>query len=178
MDGVKLWCSNGSNSVGIRASNITRRFVLRNVLIVSTVHGILLGNPNVLGAGSEVYIYNGTIWGSGSGGEACQVSFSAVGSGRIARIKNMMMYAQTNGITVANADTDDQATNSKGGTDTSHFVNAGATDFRLVSGSANVDAGTDLSAVGAGQFQFSDDVSLFTRPHNSVWDRGFYEYRP
>jgi hypothetical protein len=179
MDGCKLQGVNGSNAIGIRASGIGGKLVLRNILIFSTVHGILLGNPTGLFSGSEVYIYNSTIWGSGSGGEACQITFASGGSGKISRVKNMMMYAQTNGITVTNADTDDQLTNSKGGVDVSHFVAPGADgDWRLASGSTNRDIGTDLSAVGAGQFQFSEDVSLYTRPFNGVWDRGFYEYRP
>ncbi len=183
-DGCKFAASAslGGNAAGVRASNIGGAFVFRNCLIVNPQHGMLIGNPTGLLTGSTVIIYNGTIWGTGSGGEACQITFAAGGSSRVARVKNMMMYAQTNGISVANSDTNDQATNTKGGTDASHFEAAGnppSGDWRTKSTSAaNVDTGTDLSAVGAGQWQFSEDVSLYTRPYNGTWDRGFYEYRP
>jgi hypothetical protein len=179
LDGCLFRGSNGGNSCGIKTSGTGGTFVLRNFFILSMAHGVLLGSPTGLLTGSQVYVYNGLHWGDGVSGEACQITFAAGGAGRIARVKNMMMYAQTNGVTVTNADTDDQLTNSKGGVDVSHFVAAGDPgDWRLVSTSSNKDAGTDLSAVGAGQWQFSEDVSLYTRPCNGTWDRGFYEYRP
>jgi hypothetical protein len=181
VDGCKLFNSGGGGSVGIRASGIGGNIVLRNFLVVNPVHGLLLGNPTGLLTGTNVFVYNGTIWGSGAGGEACQITFAAGGSGRVARVKNMMMYAQTNGISTTNEDTEDLATNSKGGVDTSHFVAPGnppTADWRIKSTSSNKDAGTDLSGVGAAQWQFSEDVSLYTRPYNGTWDRGYHEYRP
>lgn len=185
IDSCLLWGKSVTGATGIYgrpSGGLSGKIVIRNNLIINPQHGILLGNgtgSDGLQSGTEVYVYNNTIWGTGSGGESCNISFTSSGSGRIARVKNQMAYAQASNVSITNADTSDTATNSKGGIETTHFVSAGNPgDWRKVTGdSANKDTGTDLSAVGSGQYQFNYDASLYTRPNGSAWDRGFDEYR-
>jgi parallel beta-helix repeat protein len=51
------------------------------------------------------------------------------------------------------------------------FVNAAASDFRLQSGSAAIDAGTDLSSFG-----ITTDINGLNRPRGLSFDIGAYEY--
>jgi hypothetical protein len=62
--------------------------------------------------------------------------------------------------------------NLSGSSDGDIFVNAGAGDFRLVSGSDAADVGTDLS--GDGNYPFSDDIQGETR--TGTWDIGADEF--
>ena len=45
-----------------------------------------------------------------------------------------------------------------------------ATDYRLSSGSAGIDDGTDLSAY------FTTDILGTVRPRNAIWDKGAFEF--
>ena len=182
MDGMKLRGLGGANSVSFRTTNPTGRIVLRNSLFFDSVNGIVCGTGTAMPAGTEVDIYNCTVIGlTSSGGEACWLNWAAGGAGKIARIKNLISKFILNGVTTTNENTEDLATNhhSTAGVGAAGviFVDPGAADFRLVSGSSDyLDLGTDLS--GVADFPFSDDASLYTRPYNGAWDRGFHEYRP
>jgi hypothetical protein len=178
-DGVKFRGSGAANnSVSVQSSGTVGRFVFRNCMATESLHGFLLGNPTGLQAGTEVDIYNCSIFGiDGTGGEGCQLTWAAGGSGKIARVKNLLSRSRANGISTTNENTEDLATNSHGtASGAANFVDPVNADYRLVSGSEFLDVGTDLS--GVADFPFSDDASLYTRPYNGTWDIGMHEYQP
>jgi hypothetical protein len=179
MDGVKLNTVGGSNSIGMRASGVGGVYVIRNCHSRAAVNGFVIGNATGLPANSEIYMYNNTIVGTSAlAGEALYL-IAASSSATILRAKNNAMRQIVNGLTQSGWGTSDLVTNSHTAALGSSFTNAATGDFTLVSGDTVLkDQGTDLSAVGAGQWQFSDDASLYTRPFNSVWDIGMHEYRP
>jgi hypothetical protein len=177
MDGVKLRGSGGSNDVCMRATNIGGTIVMRNCATINTLHGLLLGNPTGLVSGTQVILYNLTVIGrSSAGGEAVQLTWAAGGSGRIARVKNLIMRNVANGISTTNEDTEDLATNnhSSASPSTTDFVDPANQDYRLKSGGSLMDAGTNLS--GVADWPFSIDAALGVRPSGVAWDQGFHEF--
>lgn len=177
-DGMKFRGSGpANNSVSVKTSGTVGRFVFRNCMTTETTHGFLLGNPTGLQAGSEVDIYNCSLFGiNGATGEACQLTWAAGGSGKIARVKNVISRSRANGITTTNENTEDLATNSHStASGAANFVDPVNADYRLVVSSEFINAGTDLS--GVADFPFSIDAALNARPSGAAWDQGMHEFQ-
>lgn len=174
LDGVKMRRVSNVSSIGgfaFDANGKAGTFVFRNVVTWNFTDGIIF---QATPSNSTIVIYNPTIVGlKGDEGEAIWAKFAGGATNAVARIKNALMQRVMNGITTLNATTDDPATNAWAASITASFVDATVGNFRLQSGDTVAkELGTNLSAVGAPQFQFAIDGNGFARPVGAAWDIG------
>lgn len=145
-----------NNKWGIIDADENGNTMRNNILYANTAEGL-----RIISASGEA-AYNNSIYGNGAAGIYLETDTSGI------LLKNNISYGNTGAGITANGSGHTQTTNLT--TDPS-WTNAAAHDFTLQSGSSARDTGTDISSTG-----FSTDVIGTSRPQNSVWDIGAYEY--
>lgn len=142
----------GANITGT-ASGVTE---ISNSTLIGTTTGLNASASVNFAVANNVYAHGGTAGFAASGGQA--------------PTRTNCMSSDTS----ATAGTGGTATNCTNSVahDTSNFVNvtSGSEDYHLVTGSALIDAGVDLSGT------FTNDIDGTTRPQNSVFDVGADEF--
>lgn len=116
------------------------------------------GGGGIRQNGTSTLIYNNTIYDNDEAGIHLL--------GGTATIRNNIIYNTNTAISEAGG----SATTSHNLTSNPSFVNAAGDNFKLQSGSAAIDTGTDLSAT------FTTDFDGASRPFGSAWDIGAYEF--
>ncbi len=144
----------GNSAAGILLSHGADNIAYNNLIYSNLVDGFWFYS----GADANL-CYNNTIY--NNTGTGIRVEFTS----SPCEAKNNIVYS--NGTDINDIDTTlVQATNLTTDPD---FVDAGAADFHLNTGSDAIDTGTTLAAV-------PDDFDDVARPQNSVYDIGAYEY--
>jgi len=157
--------NNGDNSAGCWGGCIHPGMVVNsgsnNLIYNNLIYNNAGGGFQV--AGDNTKVYNNTAYGNGSG--AAGFDIQAHG----ADVRNNISLGNSSGQIVNGGSGNTISSNTTTGSPTSIFVNPGAADFHLQSGSPAIKAGVDLSSV------FTMDFAGAKRPAGN-FDVGAYAF--
>jgi len=158
------------NCVHISAREITVRNNLTDVSSTQWLNGVVVDQRGIEPAPNYVFVYNNTFYKGGTGGS--ETYGGRVSSGTSIYWRNNMCVFLAGGTTaqVINNIGDEliQSNNYLTTANDDDFVDAPNGDFRLVSGSSCKDGGYSVPVL--------NDYGENSRPVNSTWDIGAYEY--
>ena len=151
---------------GIYSRYQTNNEISNNIIHDNLNNGIYLENDELdpHNFAAHTLIANNTITGNGQNG-------ILDGNATFLTIKNNIIYNNASYSIYIRSSVNSNNTVSHNLTSNPSFTDASKNDFTLQSGSAAIDAGTDLSPSG-----ITDDIAGVSRPQGNAYDIGAYEY--
>lgn len=157
-----------ANGGGIFANPYDDSAFFNNVVVDSVTEGITMSANHGMLSGTQVLIMNNTIVSPATYG----IVFDPTNASGSLAYNNIIANPGNDYVDIGGGASLTESNNYESGTVAGvNFVDASNDDYRLSSSSGAIDYGTDVSSYG-----IADDILGVSRPQNSVYDAGAYEY--